>query len=45
MIYLEVLCGVVFGDYVIEYGDDDTVDEFEDFFGDEGNWWILCIFY
>ena len=30
---------------MIEYGDDDARDEFEDFPGDEGNWWTSCILY
>ncbi|KAF2302792.1 hypothetical protein GH714_008455 [Hevea brasiliensis] len=45
MIHSEVPRGVVLGDYVIEYGDDETGDEFEDFPGDEGNWWTSCILY
>ncbi|CAN0860096.1 hypothetical protein LINGRAHAP2_LOCUS7847 [Linum grandiflorum] len=44
-IHSEVPRGVVLGDYVIEYGDDDTTDEFEDFPSREGNWWTSCIFY
>jgi hypothetical protein len=44
-IHSEVPRGIVLGDYVIEYGDDDTGDEFEDFPGDEGNWWTSCILY
>lgn len=44
-IHSEVPRGVVLGDYVIEYGDDDTGDEFEDFPGDDGNWWTSCILY
>lgn len=44
-IHAEVPRGVVLGDYVIEYGDNDTADEFEDFPGDEGNWWTSCILY
>lgn len=44
-IHSEVPRGVVLGDYVIEYGDDDTGDEYEDFPGDEGNWWTSCILY
>lgn len=44
-IHSEIPRGVVLGDYVIEYGDDDTADEFEDFPGDEGNWWTSCILY
>lgn len=44
-IHSEVPRGVVLGDYVIEYGDEETGDEFEDFPGDEGNWWTSCILY
>ncbi|KAL5127740.1 hypothetical protein HKD37_14G040107 [Glycine soja] len=44
-IHSEIPRGVVLGDYVIEYGDDDARDEFEDFPGDEGNWWTSCILY
>ncbi|RDX85743.1 hypothetical protein CR513_33018, partial [Mucuna pruriens] len=44
-IHSEIPRGVVLGDYVIEYGDDDSGDEFEDFPGDEGNWWTSCILY
>ncbi|KAF7830193.1 uncharacterized protein G2W53_012526 [Senna tora] len=44
-IHSEIPQGVVSGDYVIEYGDDDTGDDFEDFPGDEGNWWTSCILY
>lgn len=44
-IHSEVPRGVVLGDYVIEYGDDETGDEFEDLHGDERNWWTSCILY
>ncbi|XP_026389674.1 uncharacterized protein LOC113284431 isoform X1 [Papaver somniferum] len=44
-IHSEVPHGVVLGDYVIEYGDDDNRDEYEDFPGDDGNWWTSCILY
>ncbi|KAL5559375.1 hypothetical protein UlMin_035586 [Ulmus minor] len=44
-IHSEVPRGVVLGDYVIEYGDEETGDEFEDFPGDDGNWWTSCILY
>ncbi|KAF8074326.1 hypothetical protein N665_1113s0007 [Sinapis alba] len=44
-IHSEVPRGVVLGDYVIEYGDDDTGDEFEDVPSNEGNWWTSCILY
>lgn len=43
-IHAEVPRGVVLGDYVIEYGDE-SGDEFEDFPGDDGNWWTSCILY
>ncbi|RWV87339.1 hypothetical protein GW17_00050677 [Ensete ventricosum] len=36
--------GVLFGDYVIEYGAESS-DEFDDFPGDDGNWWTSCILY
>lgn len=44
-IHTEVPHGVVLGDYVIEYGADDRGDEYEDFPGDDGNWWTSCILY
>ncbi|GAB4836899.1 hypothetical protein Ancab_001810 [Ancistrocladus abbreviatus] len=44
-IHSEVPRGVVLGDYVIEYGDDDIAAECDDFPGDEGNWWTSCILY
>ncbi|CAN8273337.1 unnamed protein product [Cochlearia groenlandica] len=45
-IHSEVPRGVVLGDYVIEYGDDDdTGDEYEDVRSNEGNWWRSCILY
>ncbi|KAG8375335.1 hypothetical protein BUALT_Bualt10G0089500 [Buddleja alternifolia] len=44
-IHSEVPRGVVLGDYVIEYGDDHSGDDFDDFPGDEGNWWTSCILY
>ncbi|RDY09158.1 hypothetical protein CR513_06510, partial [Mucuna pruriens] len=44
-IHSEIPRGVVLGDYVIEYGDDDARDEFDDFPRDEGNWWTSCILY
>lgn len=43
-IHSEVPHGVVLGDYVIEYGVD-SGDEYEDFPGDDGNWWTSCILY
>ncbi|KAK4401086.1 hypothetical protein Sango_1214700 [Sesamum angolense] len=33
------------GDYVIEYGDDNSGDDFDEFRGDERNWWTSCILY
>lgn len=44
-IHSEVPHGVVLGDYVIEYGMNDSGDEYEDFPGDDGNWWTSCILY
>lgn len=45
-IHSEVPHGVVWGDYVIEYGEE-SGDEYEDFRGggEEGNWWTSCILY
>ncbi|KAG9135226.1 hypothetical protein Leryth_013523 [Lithospermum erythrorhizon] len=43
-IHAEVPRGVVLGDYVIEYGDDNSDDDFGNFPRDEGNWWTSCIF-
>ncbi|XP_008775933.1 uncharacterized protein LOC103696172 isoform X2 [Phoenix dactylifera] len=40
----EIPHGVVLGDYVIEYGDAGG-HEYEDFPGDDGNWWASCILY
>ncbi|XP_020551681.1 uncharacterized protein LOC105160838 [Sesamum indicum] len=44
-IHSEVPHGVVLGDYVIEYGDDNSGDDFDEFRGDERNWWTSCILY
>lgn len=44
-IHSEVPRGVVLGDYVIEYGDNDTGDEFENFPGHDRHWWTSCILY
>lgn len=44
-IHSEIPRGMVLGDYVIEYGDDDARDEYDDFPGDDGNWWTSCILY
>ncbi|XP_072953268.1 uncharacterized protein [Typha angustifolia] len=43
-IHSEVPRGVVFGDYVIEFADDESGDEYEDFHRMRGKWWISCIF-
>jgi len=43
-IHAEVPHSLVLGDYVIEYRDE-SGDEYEDFPGDEGNWWTSCILY
>ncbi|GAA0142064.1 hypothetical protein LIER_03049 [Lithospermum erythrorhizon] len=44
-IHAEVPRGVVLGDYVIEYGDNNSEDDFNHFPIDKGNWWTSCIFY
>ncbi|CAA0831922.1 Protein of unknown function (DUF1644 [Striga hermonthica] len=44
-IHSEIPHGVVLGDYIIEYGDDNSGDEFDDFHGPERNWWTSCILY
>lgn len=44
-IHAEVPRGVVLGDYVIEYGDNDTGDEFEDIRGVKSRWWSSCLLY
>ncbi|KAF6160074.1 hypothetical protein GIB67_025737 [Kingdonia uniflora] len=44
-IHSEVPHGVVLGDYIIEYGEDEAQDDYEDFPGDDGNWWTSCILY
>lgn len=45
-IHAEVPHGVVLGDYVIEYGGDETGgDEYDDFRRHKGNWWTSCILY
>ncbi|XP_051151471.1 uncharacterized protein LOC127265626 isoform X2 [Andrographis paniculata] len=44
-IHSEVRNGVVLGDYVIEYADDNSGDEFHDFPGNGRNWWTSCILY
>lgn len=44
-IHAEVPRGVVLGDYVIEYGNDNSEDDFEDFPSAQGNWWTSCILY
>ncbi|KAE8654661.1 hypothetical protein F3Y22_tig00117048pilonHSYRG01432 [Hibiscus syriacus] len=44
-IHSEVPRGVVLGDYVIEYGENESREELEDFPSNEGNWWTSCILY
>lgn len=45
-IHAEVPRGVVLGDYVIEYGDDDEDgDDYDDFHGRGAKWWSSCILY
>lgn len=43
IIHAEVPHAVVLGDYVIEYGDAETGDEYEDYHRNRGNWWTSCI--
>ncbi|KAJ0984212.1 hypothetical protein J5N97_002568 [Dioscorea zingiberensis] len=43
-IHSEVPHGLVLGDYVVEYLID-SGDDYDDFPGDEGNWWTSCILY
>lgn len=45
MIHSEVPNGIILGDYVIEYEEDNSEDDVDDFHGDEGNWWRSCILY
>lgn len=44
-IHAEVPRGIVLGDYVIEYGDDDDDDDYDDFRGRGAKWWKSCILY
>ncbi|KAL3650975.1 hypothetical protein CASFOL_007378 [Castilleja foliolosa] len=44
-IHSEIPRGVVLGDYVIEYGDDNSSNDFDDFRGGQGNWWTSCMLY
>lgn len=46
-IHLEVPNGIILGDYVVEYEEDNSEDEDDDaeFCEDEGNWWSSCILY
>ncbi|XP_031479637.1 uncharacterized protein LOC116250234 isoform X1 [Nymphaea colorata] len=41
-IHLEVPNGVVLGDYVIEYAENETADDYDDYHGYEGNRWTSC---
>uniref|UniRef100_A0A0D9YMC7 C2H2-type domain-containing protein n=1 Tax=Oryza glumipatula TaxID=40148 RepID=A0A0D9YMC7_9ORYZ len=43
-IHAQVPNGIVLGDYVIEYGDDDAGDDYEVYHRVRGNWWTSCIF-
>lgn len=45
IIQAEMPRGVVLGDYVIEYGDDGSGDDYENFSRDDGNWWTSCFLY
>ncbi|RWW62000.1 hypothetical protein BHE74_00030898 [Ensete ventricosum] len=42
-IHAEVPHGVVLGDYVIEYGDAEAGDEYEDFHRNRGKWWTSYV--
>lgn len=44
-IHAEVPHGVVLGDYVIEYGDDEDGDDYDDFRDRGAKWWTSCILY
>jgi hypothetical protein len=43
-IHAHVPNGIVLGDYVIEYGDDEAGDEYEVYHRVRRNWWTSCIF-
>ena len=43
-IHAQVPNGIVLGDYVIEYGDDEAGDEYEVYHRVRRNWWASCIF-
>ncbi|GJN19012.1 hypothetical protein PR202_gb06239 [Eleusine coracana subsp. coracana] len=43
-IHAQVPNGIVLGDYVIEYGDDEAGDDYEVFHRVRGNWWTSCLF-
>lgn len=43
-IHAQVPNGIVLGDYVIEYGDDEAGDDYEVYRRVRGNWWTSCIF-
>ncbi|XP_020699066.1 uncharacterized protein LOC110111496 [Dendrobium catenatum] len=44
-IHAEVPHGVVLGDYVIEYGNEDNEDDYDDFRDRGTKWWYSCILY
>ncbi|PKA65429.1 hypothetical protein AXF42_Ash005763 [Apostasia shenzhenica] len=44
-IHAEVPHGVVLGDYVIEYGDEEDADGYDDFNHGKAKWWNSCIFH
>lgn len=44
-IHAEVPRGIVLGDYVIEYGDEDDDDDYDDFRSRGTKWWKSCILY
>jgi hypothetical protein len=43
-IHAQVPNGIVLGDYVIEYGDDEAGDDYEVYHRVRRNWWASCIF-
>jgi len=43
-IHAQVPNGIVLGDYVIEYGDDEAGDDYEVYHRVRANWWTSCIF-
>lgn len=44
-IHSEVPNGIILGDYVVEYDEDNSDDDVDDFRANEGKWWRSCILY